>query len=335
LFRKWKSEMNRNYVKKGLVPKHMGKIIEAQWKEFVQQKINPEALVTSKEYAEMSKKNIYPHHMGLSGYVGKILEWKQKIEEVVSAGNPNPIEDIDERVMNWLLAQSELTQDGKLVHKKKGVATVQEKAVEFTAKQRLGQFKSDREKDILSGALGTAEDTGRIHDVASQMPWKVSFPKDVWSYKKRDRYKKNIEDAIEEKMNAMFEIKFRAFVDNFSQGRQLAELEQVTQTPSPPPPLSSIGSTTALHMWYTMEDIMGGTPCHLHIPLGRVGNKTKEVVIGVAMPGRVFHNNPIPVEYAKVLVCEITDNAYIDYPLDHVTPEGVKELGEAVNEFIL
>jgi hypothetical protein len=28
-FRKWKSEMNRNYVKKGLVPKYMGKIIEA------------------------------------------------------------------------------------------------------------------------------------------------------------------------------------------------------------------------------------------------------------------------------------------------------------------
>jgi hypothetical protein len=29
LFRKWKSEMNRNYMKKGLVPKHMGKITEA------------------------------------------------------------------------------------------------------------------------------------------------------------------------------------------------------------------------------------------------------------------------------------------------------------------
>jgi hypothetical protein len=26
---------------------------------------------------------------------------------------------------------------------------------------------------------------------------------------------------------------------------------------------------------------------------------------------------------------------YIDYPLHHVTPEGVKELGEAVNQFIL
>jgi hypothetical protein len=179
LLRKWKSEMNRNYVKKGLVPKYMGKIIEAQWKEFVQQKTNPEALATSKEYVEMSKKNIYPHHMGSSGYVGKILEWKQKIEEVVSAGNPNPVEDIDERAMNWLLARSKLTQDGKLVHKKKGVAAVQEKAVELTAKQRLGQFKSDRKKDVLSGALGSAEHTGRIRGVASQMSWKVGFPKDV------------------------------------------------------------------------------------------------------------------------------------------------------------
>jgi hypothetical protein len=197
------------------------------------------------------------------------------------------------------------------------------------------QFKSDREKDVLSGALGTARHTGHIRGVASQMPWKVGFPKDVWSYKKRDRYKKNIEDAIEEKMNAMFETKFRAFVDNFSQGRQLAELEQVTQTPPPPPPLSSIGSTTALHTWYPVDDIMGDTPCRLHIPLGRVGNKTKEVKIGVAMPGCVFHNNPIPAEYTKVLVREITDKTYIDYPLDHVTPEGVKELEEVVNEFIL
>jgi hypothetical protein len=36
LFRKWKSEMNTNYMKKGLVPKHMGKIIEAQWKKIIQ-----------------------------------------------------------------------------------------------------------------------------------------------------------------------------------------------------------------------------------------------------------------------------------------------------------
>jgi hypothetical protein len=130
-------------------------------------------------------------------------------------------------------------------------------------------------------------------------------------------------------MNTMFETKFRSYMQNLSQGRQL-EVQQVTQ-----PLLSSIGSIAALRTWYPVDDITGDMPCRLHIPLGRVANRTKEVVIGVAMPGHVLDNNPIPVEYAKVLVCEIIDMSYFDYPLDHVTPEGVKELREAVNQFIL
>jgi hypothetical protein len=158
----------------------------------------------------MSKKNIYPHHMGSSGYVGKIPEWKKEIEEAVNVGNPNPIDDIEERTVNWFLTRSELTQDGKLVHKKKGVAAIQEKAVELTAKKRLGLFKSDRENDIFSGALSNTEYTGCIHGIASQMSWKIGFPNDAWSYKKRDRYKRNLEDAIEEKMNIIFETKFRS-----------------------------------------------------------------------------------------------------------------------------
>jgi hypothetical protein len=85
----------------------------------------------------------------------------------------------------------------------------------------------------------------------------------------------------------------------------------------------------------SLNDITGDMPCLLHIPLSRVENKTKEVAIGLAMPGRVFHNNPILVEYANVLVHEITDMACIDYPLDYVMPERIKELGEAVNQFIL
>jgi hypothetical protein len=72
-----------------------------------------------------------------------------------------------------------LTQDGKLVHKKKGVAAVQEKAVELTAKKRLGLLKSDRENVILSGVLDNAEHTGRIRGIASQMSWKISFPNDA------------------------------------------------------------------------------------------------------------------------------------------------------------
>jgi hypothetical protein len=43
------------------------------------------------------------------------------------------------------------------VHKKKGIITVPEKIVELTAKKRLGPIKSDRENDVLFGALGNAE----------------------------------------------------------------------------------------------------------------------------------------------------------------------------------
>jgi hypothetical protein len=74
LFCKWKSELNTKYVKKGLVLKHMGNITEAQWKEFIQQKTDPKVIAISNEYAEMSKKNIYPHHMRSKGYVAKIPE---------------------------------------------------------------------------------------------------------------------------------------------------------------------------------------------------------------------------------------------------------------------
>jgi hypothetical protein len=89
-----------------------------------------------------------------------------------------------------------LTQDSKLVHKKKGVAAVQEKVVQLTKKKRLGLFKSDKEIDILSGALRNAEHTGCIRGIASQMPWKVGFPNDAWSYKKRGRYKRKNELSV-------------------------------------------------------------------------------------------------------------------------------------------
>jgi hypothetical protein len=119
-----------------------------------------------------------------------------------------------------------LTQEDKLVHKKKGVVIVQEKAVQLTEKKRPGLFKSDRENDIFSGALGNAEHTKRIRGISSQMPWKVGFPNVAWSYKKHDRCKRNLEVAIEEKMNSMFETKFRSYMESLTQERPL-ELQQI------------------------------------------------------------------------------------------------------------
>jgi hypothetical protein len=137
---------------------------------------------------------------------------------------------------------------------------------------------------------------------------------------------------LEEKVNTLFENTFMAFIQNLSQQHGSPPLHLLAPQAAN---LSSMGSTIGLGTWYPVDDITVDTPCRFHIPLGRVENKTKEVVTGVAMPGRVLHNNPIPVEYAKVLVREITNMGYTDYPLDHVTPEGVKEVGQTVNHFIL
>jgi CRISPR/Cas system-associated endonuclease Cas1 len=110
------------------------------WEEFVKQKTDPKALAISDKFVETSKKNIYPHHLGSSGYVGKVAEWKKKLEEIVIADKPNPLEGVEERTQHWLLARSNLTEDGTLVYKKPEVATVKEKTLQVTAKQRMHLF---------------------------------------------------------------------------------------------------------------------------------------------------------------------------------------------------
>jgi hypothetical protein len=177
--------------------------------------------------------------LGSSGYVGKVAEWKKKLEEIVIANKPNPLEGIEERTQHWLPARSNLTEDGTLVYKKPKVATVKEKALQVAAKQRLRLFQSDRENDQLNAALGNPKHTGCIRGIGSQMLWKHGFSKD--STKKCDRYKKILEEMIEEKVNMLFKNRFMAFIQNLSQKGPLLHLlaPQVAN-------LRSMGSMTGL-----------------------------------------------------------------------------------------
>jgi hypothetical protein len=161
----------------------------------------------------------------------------------------------------------------------------------------LGLFQSDRENNQLNTALGNPEHIGRIRGIGSQMLWKHGFLKDSTSYKKHDRYKKTLKEKIEEKVNTLFENRFITFIQNLSQ--EDAPFHLIAPQAAN---LSSMGSMTGLGTWYPTDDITVDTPYRLHITLGRVGNKIKEIAIGVTMSERVFHNNPIPADNAKVLV---------------------------------
>jgi hypothetical protein len=148
----------------------------------------------------------------------------------------------------------------------------------------LRLFQSDRENDQLNATLDNPIQVG------SQMSCKHDFQKDSTCYKKHDRYEKTLEEKIEEKVNTLFDNRFMTVIQNLSQQEGSPPLHLLAPHAAN---LSSMGSMIGLGTWYPIDDITIDMPCRLHIPLGRVRNKTKEVAIGVAMPGRVFHNNPI------------------------------------------
>jgi hypothetical protein len=111
----------------------------------------------------------------------------------------------------------------------------------------------------------------------------------------------------------------QAFLDLVPQG------SQSTQIPSS---VGSVENTT-----YPVDSITGPTPFSLVVPIGRAG-KTKEVSSGMAIPGRQFHNSPIPADYARVQVARVNGDQ-MSLELDIPTPEGIELLGDAVNQFIL
>lgn len=86
---------------------------------------------------------------------------------------------------------------------------------------------------------------------------------------------------------------------------------------------------------FPVDYITEDTPCSLHVPIGRSGH-SKEAARGIAIPGDLFHMRPIPDEYTKVQVTEITNNRFINDPLDFpMVDEGIETIGDALNNFVL
>jgi hypothetical protein len=62
--------------------------------------------------------------------------------------------------------------------------------------QKKGLFMPDREKDMLTAATGTPEHPSRVQGISSTLPWGKAFHEHQSSYKKRDHYKKKLEDKM-------------------------------------------------------------------------------------------------------------------------------------------
>uniref|UniRef100_K4AKC4 DUF8039 domain-containing protein n=1 Tax=Setaria italica TaxID=4555 RepID=K4AKC4_SETIT len=251
-----------------------------------------------------------PHHLGVGGYAAKIAKWRREEQERMRAGLPDMFEGLDKRTRNWVLARiSNVTPNDKIYKRLEQLPEVQKK----------GLSKADKEKDQPTVTIGTAEHSGRVRGMSS------TFPNNQASYRKHDRYKKN----LEEKMREIAKQEFLEFLANHgisqtmadptvSNGQRQAEPTMLlAQTRFVAP--SSTGSIA--NMRYPVDDIQVDTPCRLVIPYGRKQNKFREVATGMAI-----------MKYAWVQVVTLLDElCEIDIPTD----EEIEVLGDAMNQYIL
>ena len=128
--------------------------------------------------------------------------------------------------------------------------------------QKKGQFKANREKDVLSAAIRCKEYGGHVRGMSSKLSIKDGFEKDRARYRSHDRYKEEIVAAAENAMEARLkDLFFATLVEQQQSGLLMINVSQEVDT------------------------IMSNTPCLLLYPVGRAG-KTKEVAKAQVHPAR-------------------------------------------------
>jgi hypothetical protein len=96
---------------------------------------------------------------------------------------------------------------------------------------------------------------------------------------------------------------------------------------------SSVAST-ANKVHYPVDDIDRPVACSLVIRYCINNHRTREVTVGLAIPGCKYHGSDIPEDYHKVEVSTVVQG-YKDDMLDIPGPEGIEKLGQAIKNFIL
>jgi hypothetical protein len=93
-------------------------------------------------------------------------------------------------------------------------------------------------------------------------------------------------------------------------------------------------ASTANKVHYPVDDIDRPVACSLVIRYGINNHRTREVTVGLAIPGRKYHGSDILEDYCKEEVSTVVQG-YEDDMLDILGPEGIKKLRHAVKNFIL
>ena len=81
-FQRWKLDLNKRYIQKGLTPfNEFSHITPSQWEDLMAQKTTLAALALSARNTELAKKNVYRHHLGPDAYRLKEAMFRKMEEE--------------------------------------------------------------------------------------------------------------------------------------------------------------------------------------------------------------------------------------------------------------
>lgn len=246
--------------------------------------------------------------------------------------------------MRYLLGHgAKYNPDGSLSFLNASVEQVSRRVEEANQEVSQGSFKSDRENDTLTRALGTKEHCGRTRGTCL-IPWKLTFEDDLGSYRSRER-RKAAQDAMlnEVLQRVRDEVRQECDASNarlreeFEQRLSQREIDDGAQG-SPMLNRSSCGSTgvpeqDALRRW-PVDEIDAPKPCKLYVQEGFI--KTK-VAAGQAYPtpaGSILHCRPIPAGYAKVALDALVKKSYGKVELDFASNGESKKLKHNIGSFV-
>jgi hypothetical protein len=90
------------------------------------------------------------------------------------------------RARNWFLGHGRYIDEqiGELIAHP-AIVNPKDELVKALQEVQEGKFIPDRERDVLTKALGNAEHSGRTRGLGPNYPWSIGFAEDVYSYRKR------------------------------------------------------------------------------------------------------------------------------------------------------
>jgi hypothetical protein len=331
-FQRWRCALNKRFIQTGQTPfVEFGNISQNQWQQLVAEKTSPEAMLISARNREQAKKNQHRPHLGPGGYLAKQGVFRMLDELAETSGDPKKrkVKDLKQRLKQWIYARSVDSSDLKFAEQ--GTEEVVSKILKNVEDVENGTFTPSRERDELSLALGNPEHTGRTRGLGKTVTWKQGFVEDSHMYNKRGR---NREANLEATVAALVAKELAKHGLNTESQTPMEPVGESALVPRPLGVTSSQASTA--HDITDVDRIRVPTSCTLLVPMGR-GTKVvmAQAAMGVAHPpGGVWHCRPIPEDFTRVEVHTVKPN-FMTWEIEHPTPEGLVQLGEVMNQFIL